>query len=786
MSVRINCKCKRWACLRLLFVVHFFFCQTMLAQSFQPCVVKEYNEELTKTPLAGVEVSVNDAGQRVSDANGMLTLRFLTKNIGDHVEIVEISKLGYELFNKDAVAQWNISGESRPFTIVMCLSERFKKIKDNYNAISSASYAKQKRREEERLKNERQKGLLKEEEYKRKMQELQDEFDKQSVSVRPYIDHFARIDLSELSFQEKEIVKLVKAGQIDSAIYLYKQMHLEEHFKANRNSYLKLNEATEMIEQAKKRSNEQRDTILQQIRRKNDVLMMQGGRENLELVENSYKDIADNDTTYLYGLSAYSGFLSDHHRYRENLRYLHLIAKCGEHEYHNYLSSMIYSIAFAHFALNENDSAKFYLARSLEANDKYNKNDSIEYLYNLSNYYVVMAQIYMRENDLNNAELASERGLEYAQQLYNMEKKNNQSVLKMALAFAICFNQSKPSSVVKVMEEQYNDLLFSSDSAEEGNEVMDMLFGTFGLVNQSISLGNKKLAKRQLKDVIQRLQPLYENDEQKYGNILSMFCFCLGSLFYEDNDYTSAQDLLEKGNKLLQLDYEYNYNAQTLEIIVSGMMMLADIKSNFGYCEIADSLFENAIKYCDILPFKEFDEPNLMKSSILFAQSEHFIRYGEIDAAINALELKIKIDSVIQQSIPDSCSVPGEWVGRYELAKLYYQKKRFVEAKNVLIPCMIQYSDDVAPKQLHDAQLLFVDLLVQSEKYKGALEFIDDMNEEHEEDKMVLLHHKAVCYHALGKVKKAKKIWDSIQYRIPEDLYNNSPLKSLFDTNKNK
>jgi len=86
-------------------VVSFFSCQSILAQSFQPCIIKEYNEELAKTPLAGVEVSVNDAGQRVSDSKGMLTLRFLTKNIGDHVDLVEISKLGYELFNKDAVSQ---------------------------------------------------------------------------------------------------------------------------------------------------------------------------------------------------------------------------------------------------------------------------------------------------------------------------------------------------------------------------------------------------------------------------------------------------------------------------------------------------------------------------------------------------------------------------------------------------------------------------------------------------------------------------------------------------------
>lgn len=741
-------------------------CQSTMAQSFQPCVIKEYNEELAKTPLAGVEVSVNDAGLRVSDSKGMLTLRFLTKNIGDHVDSVEISKLGYELFNKDAVAQWNISGESRPFTIVMCLSERFKKIKDNYNAISSASYAKQKRKEEERLKNEYQKGLLKEAEYKRKLQELQDEFDKQSLSIRPYIDHFARIDLSELSSQERDIVKLVKAGQIDSAICLYQQMHLEEHFKNNRSAYLKMNEATEMLEQAKKKINEQRDTIFQQILRKNDVLMMQGGKENLELIEKSLKEIADNDTTYLYGLSAYSSFLQEHYRVRENLKYLYMIEKCGEREYHHYLSSMIYNIAFAYFALNENDSAKTYLTKSLEANEKYNKKDSVEYLSNLLNYYIVFAQIYYEEGDSDSAEMASEKALEYAQRLYFIYKHNNASTLKMALIFAMSYNQKKPSSVIDKWNKQYQDLLNSSDTAEEGDYILDVI----GHVSQVLSVGNTNIAKRILKDAIYKVQPLYDKDEHKYGNSLSFCYFFLGGVYYNEHDFTTAQTYLEKGQQIMSLEYNYNQVSQTMEPIVMGLMMLGDIKSNYGYREEADSLFVRALEACNLISQKEDPyKPDWAKVTILHSQFEHFSRYNEMDSALKALETIIQLDSIIQQNLPDSCAAPYEWVGRYELAKLYNQKKRYVEAIEVLIPCMIQYSDDVTPEQRHDAKFLFVDLLIKSGRYEGALKFIEGMDEENERNKIQLLHYKSVCYYALGKEKKAKKIWNSIRHKIPED-----------------
>ena len=742
----------------LLFCI-LCFGLSVRAQSFQPCIVKEYNEELAKSPLAGVEVCVNDAGQRVSDTQGRLTLRFLTKNVGDHVDGVEISKLGYEIFNSDAISQWNISGESRPFTIVMCKSERFKKIKDNYNKVSFESYAKQKRIEEEILEKDRQKGLLKEAEYKRKLQELQDRFDELSVSVRPYIDHFARIDLSELSSQEKEIVKLVKTGQIDSAIHLYKQMHLEDIFIDNRNSYKKLEDGVKMLEEGKKKSNEQRDTVFQQICRKNDVLMMQGGKENIELVEKSYKMIADNDTTFLYGLSAYSSFLSDHHRQRENLRYLHLMVKCGEREHHHYLSSMFNSIAMAHFFLNENDSAKTYIAKSLEANDKYCKNDSVQYLNILSACYILQAQIFNREGDLINAEIASEKGLEYTQLLYKIDKRNSSSTLKMALLFTISYNQNKPSSVIEAMEEQYQNLLLSSDSVEEREENVDILFGTLRLVNQSMNQGKTKLAKRQLKDVIYRLQPLYDKDEQKYGNPLSLFSFLLGSLYYNDNDYSNAQTYLEMGHQLMKLDYKNNLDAHTMEPIIMGLLMLGEIKSNYGYYKEADSLFNSALDVCGQIPHKEEPyKPDAMRVTILYSQYEHFARYNKIDLAINALETILKIDSVIQQNIPDSCSPPYEWVGRYELAKLYCQKERFVDAKNVLIPCMIQYSDDVTPEQIHNAQFLFVELLIKSEKYEGALEFIDSMDEENERDKILLLHYKALSYYALGKEKKAKKI----------------------------
>lgn len=780
MRVNVSLKGGNMVDLRFVTFLLVLLCESVLAQSFQPCVVKEYNEELAKTPLAGVEVSANDAGNRISDTRGMLTLRFLTKNVGDHVDGVDISKLGYEIFNTDAITQWNISGESRPFTIIMCKSERFKKIKDSYSEISSKSYAKQKRKEEELLEKQRREGKMKEAEYKRKLQEIQDEYDKQKISVRPYIDHFARIDLSDLTKQESRIIGLVKSGQIDSAIHCYKQLCLENQYFENLNSYSKLDEASKMIDEAKLSNNMQRDTIFQQIRRKNDLLMMLGGKENITSVEKSYKEIADKDTTNLYALSAYSSFLRDHHRDRENLRYLHLIKDCGIRKYHHYLGSMYYAIGFAHFILQENDSAKFYLSKSFEANEVYSKNDSVEYLYNLSNYYLVLSQIYNREEDVQNAEVASEKALEYSLQLYNMDEKEHSSNLKMALFFAILYNQTKTDSTIDAMNKQYNDLLFDFDNVED-IEHFQLYFGTIGLVQQALNQGKTKIAIRQLKEAIFRENALYEKDEQKFGKTLSVLNFFLGSIYYSEQDFSTAQTFLEKGCQLLRREYDTNLIPETMETISMGLMMLGDIKSMFGYREVADSLFEKALETCDMLQSSDSLQTEAKKVSILHSQAEHKIRYGEIDAAITALQSQLLIDSMIQKHIPDSCSPPLEWEGRFELSKLYYKKNRFADAFDILFPCLERCSDDVTEEQLHDAEFLFVDLLIKLEKYKNALNVVDYLIDIYKGSPILLLHYKAICYYGLGKEKNARKLWNSIREQLPHDIYLNSPLRNQFE-----
>ena len=88
-------------------------------------MVKQYDQNHVKTPLADVRVEVRDANTTTSDRNGLLTLKFNTKKPGDPVVFRSADKAGYEVMNKDVVNQWNISSDNKTFELVMIKSVLF-------------------------------------------------------------------------------------------------------------------------------------------------------------------------------------------------------------------------------------------------------------------------------------------------------------------------------------------------------------------------------------------------------------------------------------------------------------------------------------------------------------------------------------------------------------------------------------------------------------------------------------------------------------------------------------
>ena len=139
------------------------------AQCIQKGKVMQYQGKTSKTVLGGVEILAANAGSTISGAQGEFSLNFKKLKAGDRVKIMRVEKNGYILFNKEAVDQWHISRTGQPFTIVMCKEEKYREIRNNYERISSESYAKKMKAEENRLSALRKQNKLTEENYKERL-----------------------------------------------------------------------------------------------------------------------------------------------------------------------------------------------------------------------------------------------------------------------------------------------------------------------------------------------------------------------------------------------------------------------------------------------------------------------------------------------------------------------------------------------------------------------------------------------------------------------------------------
>ena len=92
-----------WGIALLMTIAANFAICSVSAQTEQVGFVKEYNGEDEKTPIAGVELTIKNAASTVSDANGMFVLEFKTMRPGQRVDVSNIIKEGYEIFNLSAL-----------------------------------------------------------------------------------------------------------------------------------------------------------------------------------------------------------------------------------------------------------------------------------------------------------------------------------------------------------------------------------------------------------------------------------------------------------------------------------------------------------------------------------------------------------------------------------------------------------------------------------------------------------------------------------------------------------
>jgi len=291
---------------------------SLQAQVSQKVQVLEYQGDEKKTALQGVEVSVINAGSTMSDAKGQVDLQFRTLHTGDKVNVRRLQKSGYEIFNKAALDQWTIS-PTKPFRLVMCRTDQFSQLCEEYWKISSESYRKQYEQDQKKLESLYKQQQLKEEEYNTRLEELKTQFDAQLNNLENYVDQFARIDLSELSKQEKKIVALVREGKTDEAIALYEGYGYLDKYNQQTSDILKIDQAKAELSKLEAKKLEERASVQSALRRQITTYQMVGGRENFNKATELFRQAAMADTLNLPLLYDYALFCFDQNGFQTTL-----------------------------------------------------------------------------------------------------------------------------------------------------------------------------------------------------------------------------------------------------------------------------------------------------------------------------------------------------------------------------------------------------------------------------------------------------------------------------------
>lgn len=280
------------------------------AKTVQTGVVREYKGKAKKTALAGVELQVYPAQSTASDRNGNFRLEFLTLKPGERINVRRIEKEGYEIFNKDALEQWNLN-PTAPFMIVMCRSNMFKQLKDTYYKNSGERYARQYRKAQDELKRLKEQNKIQQKEYIERLEQLEQEYGRQLENLDNYVDRFARIDLSEISPVEQEIIELVQAGKIDEAIAKYEELNAKAKLLDGISKRKEVGEAISTLTEVDRNLAADNDTLYAVVERQIQTLQL-GGAENNEKIRRLYCDIADADTTNIGWLIDTGNFLYEY------------------------------------------------------------------------------------------------------------------------------------------------------------------------------------------------------------------------------------------------------------------------------------------------------------------------------------------------------------------------------------------------------------------------------------------------------------------------------------------
>lgn len=739
------------------------------AQTVQSGTVSEYKEALKKRPLGGVELLISNAPTTVSDKGGKFSLQFQTLKPGQKVNIRRIEKSGYEIFNKDALDQWNINPDE-PFVILMVRSDRFKEIKDNYNRVSSKSYEEQYLKEKERLQHEHEVGKLTVDQLRSEIISLQEEYDRQLLNLDNYIDRFARIDLSALSKNELEIIELVQNGEIDKAIQKYDELNLINDYAQTIDDLSELQAANKAIQNQIARTMRAKESLSAQLLNNISLLQLKGGRESFARIGQMYKELIAIDPTDIKILNQYVSYCIDQNLMEDAISALNTILSF-ELTYNQRIQSLV-ALSGVYITTLDYDSAQSTLSQAMD-NLTLLENQPTADSYEIDQYrsqiYENLGIAHLQLREFQEAEELLLLTHEIRSSLYANNQTNHAneylSKSKNNLANLYAEIQQFEKAITLYKESLSIDALLNEVDKKNGGHYAETMTNLATSYQATLDFDNAEVL---YLNAITILQPLAALNPNQYNESLSLAYSNLGVMYYELRDYNKAIQYFEMSDKV----YRQSEDFMTRAMMYDRTMLY----TNWGNALVQTNDMESAkVLYLNSIEDLVFLGNCQFHLSHVYSNLASIEMYsGNFQNAVLYYENAFNYLNILYADSPDAyCFTLGRV--QLNLCTLYSQYLNDQDkARNYCDMAIVSFEHAV---RLNEAYKSYLSLAftskaysyAYSEDYVQAIMIFDECIARWPDDANIY-DSKGEVFLMLEQYEQAKQMWDKVMELDPDFL----------------
>ena len=212
--------------IKLLILITFLMICVTLSAQIQEGYVKTLGRPNQKgTALSGVSIRVKGEHNPVlSREDGTFKMFNAGVKRGHAYSLQEVSKKGYGLNEPDIIGRQLAFSERVKLTIVMVSSAQLQadkqRIEDNAFRTAEKNY----KAKLAALEKEKENNAIKADDYRKRLEELQDGFEKYQLLIDGLAEHYAHVDYDLLDERGKEINTCIENGELEKADSLIKTL----------------------------------------------------------------------------------------------------------------------------------------------------------------------------------------------------------------------------------------------------------------------------------------------------------------------------------------------------------------------------------------------------------------------------------------------------------------------------------------------------------------------------------------------------------------------------------